>query len=102
MSVIMMLRAKADPKRLREVINSDPSRVEAIDARAKEHGAIHHRFIGNVDGSEIVVLDEWESPEAFQRFFEASPDIGQIMQEVGVTSEPEVTFWNELDTIDRF
>jgi heme-degrading monooxygenase HmoA len=77
MSVIMMLRAKADPKRLREVINSDPSRVEAIDARAKEHGAIHHRFIGNVDGSEIVVLDEWESPEAFQRFFEASPDIGR-------------------------
>jgi heme-degrading monooxygenase HmoA len=102
MSVIVMLRAKADPERLREVINSDRSRAEAIDARAKEHGAIHHRFIGSVEGGEVIVLDEWESPEAFQRFFEASPDIAQMMQEIGVTSEPEITFWNELDTIDTF
>jgi hypothetical protein len=35
-------------------------------------------------------------------FFEASPDIAQMMQEIGVTSEPEITFWNELDTIDTF
>jgi len=24
------------------------------------------------------------------------------MAETGVTSEPEVTFWHEIDTIDRF
>ena len=102
MSVIMMLRAKADPERVREVINSDPSRIEAINARAKELGAIHHRFVGNVDGGEVIVLDEWESPDGFQRFFEASPEIPQMMQEIGVTSEPEITFWRELDTIDKF
>jgi heme-degrading monooxygenase HmoA len=102
MSVTMMLRVKADPERVREVINSDPARIEAINARAKELGAIHHRFTANVDGTEVVVVDEWESPEAFQKFFEASPDIGQMMQEIGVTSEPEITFWNELPTNDAF
>ena len=32
-----------------------------------------------------------KSPEAFQTFFESSPEIPEIMAEVGVTSEPVVT-----------
>jgi heme-degrading monooxygenase HmoA len=102
MSVTMMLRVKADAKRLQEVINGDPSRWQAINARAKELGAIHHRFLASADGTEIVVVDEWESHEAFQKFFESSPEIPQIMADTGVTSEPEITFWHELGTDDRF
>jgi heme-degrading monooxygenase HmoA len=102
MSVFMMLRVKADAARLQEVINNDEARVQAINSRAKGLGAIHHQFLAGADGSEIIVLDEWESPEAFQKFFESSPEIPQIMQEVGVTSEPEITSWHVLDTVDRF
>ena len=102
MSVTVMLRAKADPKRLQEVINSAESRTETVNTRAKELGAIHHRFLASADGTEILVVDEWESPEAFQKFFESSPEIPQMMAESGVTTEPEVTFWHEVDTIDRF
>ena len=102
MGVTMMLRVKADAARVQETINGDASRWQAINARAKELGAIHHRFFASADGTEIVVIDEWESPEAFQKFFESSPEIPQIMQGVGATSEPEVTFWHELDTDDRF
>lgn len=102
MSVIMMLRVKADPARLQEFINSDASRWQTINARAKDLGAIHHQFLGSPDGAEVVVLDEWESPEAFQKFFESSPEIPTIMQEAGVTSEPEITFWHKLDTDDTF
>jgi heme-degrading monooxygenase HmoA len=102
MSVIMMLRVKADAKRLQDVINSDESRWRAVNSRAKELGAIHHRFLASADGTEIIVLDEWESPEAFQKFFESSPEIPQIMAEVGVTSEPDITFWHPVDTADSF
>jgi heme-degrading monooxygenase HmoA len=102
MSVTMMLRVKADPTRLQEIINGDPARWQATNARAKELGAIHHRFLASADGSEIVVVDEWASHEAFQKFFESSPEIPQIMADTGVTSEPEITFWHELDTDDRF
>ena len=38
----------------------------------------------------------------FQKFFEASDEIRAIMAEIGVTSEPEVTFWHALDTLDDF
>ena len=102
MSVIVMLRVKADAKRLQEVIDGNEARWRAINSRAKELGAIHHRFLGSADGTEIVVLDEWESPEAFQKFFESSPEIPQIMGEVGVTSQPEITFWRALETADSF
>ena len=86
MSVIMMLRVKADAKRLQEVVDADEARWRAVNTGAKELGAIHHRFLGSADGNEIVVLCEWASPEAFQRFFESSPEIPTIMAEVGVTS----------------
>jgi putative drug exporter of the RND superfamily len=102
MSVIMMLRVKADAKRLQEVVDGDEARWRAINTRAKELGATHHRFLASPDGTEIIVLDEWESPEAFQKFFESSPEIPAIMAEVGVTSEPVITFWHPVDTADTF
>src|SRR5205823_6745863 len=67
MSVIVMLRIKAEAKRLQEVIDSDETRWQAINSRAKELGAIHHRFLGSADGTEIIVLDEWESPRSEER-----------------------------------
>ena len=100
MSVIMHLRVKADPKRLEEIMSGSP--WPQINERAKELGSIHHRFLGSADGTEILVVDEWESPEAFQKFFESSPEIPEMMQKVGVTSEPEISFWHELETPDKF
>jgi hypothetical protein len=97
----MMLQAEGDPERVAQIMQ-DPQRWESINARAKEHGAIHHRFLASADGGTIAVLDEWESPEGFQRFFESSPEIPQIMQDAGVTSEPRISFWHPLDTPDQF
>ncbi|HEX3330399.1 MAG TPA: hypothetical protein VHS27_10800 [Gaiellales bacterium] len=101
MSVFMLLQVEGDPSRVPEVM-SDAERWQSINARAKEHGAIHHRFLASADGKMIGVLDEWESAEGFQRFFEASPEIPQMMAQAGVTSEPRVQIWHPLDTPDQF
>ena len=51
--------------------------------------------------SEILVVDEWPSSEAFQRFFDsAGPEIQQIMSQAGVSSRPVVTSWRKLATGD--
>jgi heme-degrading monooxygenase HmoA len=102
MSVTMMLRIKADAGRLQAVVDGNEARWRAVNGRAKALGAIHHRFLASADGREIVVIDEWESPEAFQKFFGSSPEIPEIMTEVGVTSEPDITFWHPVDTADSF
>jgi hypothetical protein len=102
MSVFMMLQVEGDPKRLQDAMAANGARLEKINASAKEHGAIHHRFYASADGGTLAVFDEWESEEGFKRFFGSSPEIPQLMQEAGVTSEPRIAFWHPVDTPDQF
>jgi quinol monooxygenase YgiN len=100
MSVIMTMRMKADPKKLEEIAAQDPGRIQSIAGAAKEAGLIAHRFYGSDDG-QVMVIDEWPDAQSFQRFFEQqSSNIQPMMEESGVQSEPEVTFWQKLETGD--
>lgn len=75
--------------------------IRAISARAKQHGLIAHRFHGTEDGR-IMVVDEWPDPDSFQAFYaEAREQIEPLMREIGVTSDPEVTFWRRLESHDE-
>ena len=98
MSVLMTLRVKADAKKLEELAAKHPEVLSEISDRGREAGAISHRFYGNDD--EVIVVDEWPDEGAFRRFFDASPEIASMMQEVGVTTQPEITFWRKLETHD--
>jgi quinol monooxygenase YgiN len=99
-SVVMTLRVAADPARVEKFANENAELMQTIGDRARSGGCISHAFYGG-DG-QILVLDEWESAEAFQSFFDGSPEIPEMMGSVGVTSEPEVSFWQKLDTKDDF
>jgi hypothetical protein len=95
-SVLMTLRVSGDSKG----IEATPQEtLDTIIARAKENGLIAHRFWGN--GSEIFVVDEWQDQGSFQKFFDSSPEIPEMMRAAGVTSEPTVEFWSPLDVDDR-
>lgn len=101
MSVLMTFRVKGDPALLEKRAGEDPAAIRAISDDAKKYGVIAHRFYGSDDG-QIMVVDEWPDAESFERFFAANRGtIEPMMAEVGVTSEPEVTFWRELDTHDQ-
>jgi hypothetical protein len=102
MSVYMLLQVKGDVKRVQETMRSAPDRWEAINARAKGLGAIHHQFATSGDGGTIFVFDEWESAEGFQKFFDSSPEIGEMMAAAGVTERPQITFLHPLETPDAF
>jgi heme-degrading monooxygenase HmoA len=101
MPVLMTFRVAGDPTELERRATENPARMQAIADDAKTRGAISHRFYGSDDGT-IMVVDEWESAEQFHAFFADHPEIQDLMGEVGVTSEPEVRFWHELDTHDQF
>jgi heme-degrading monooxygenase HmoA len=100
MAVLMTLRAKGDASELERRADANPDAMQSIAAKAKPHGLISHRFYGGDDGT-IMVVDEWESEEGFRAFFEASPEIAEMMREVGVTEPPTIEFWRELETHDR-
>lgn len=102
MSVIVTIRASADGAKIEAFAAADPSRMQAIVAKASQHGLIAHRFYATDDGR-IMVLDEWPDAESFQAFFaEAQDEIGPIMAGAGMQGEPEISFWRELNTHDQF
>jgi heme-degrading monooxygenase HmoA len=102
MSVMIGLRIPVDPKRFEEVANGNQERLMSISERAKQHGAMSHTFYASEAGDEVLSVDTWPDSESFQQFFSSSPDIGELMGEAGVTSEPRPVFWHEMDTPDKF
>lgn len=98
MSVLMTFRVAGDAGKLEASAAEKPGALKEIAARAREYGLEAHRFYGS--DNEILVVDRWPDAESFQRFFAASPDIGEMMAGAGVTGEPEVTFWRPLDIDD--
>ena len=101
MPIIMTFRVKGDPNKLEQIAAGDREAMSSIAAQAKEHGLIAHRFYGSDDG-QIMVVDEWPDASSFQAFFEQSRDrIEPLMQQAGVSSEPEITFWRKLETHDE-
>ena len=101
MSVIMTLVLDGDPSAMERYAAANADQLSAIRDHAVEHGLIAHRFYGG-DGK-IMVVDEWPDAESFQSFFaHMEGEIGPMMQEVGVTSEPHPSFWRKLETGDDY
>jgi hypothetical protein len=102
MSVIVTVRLSGDPKRLEEYAAANPDAMRAIAERAKENGAIAHRFYGS-DDDRIMVADEWPDAETFERFFaEARGDIDAMFTTLGIGGEAELAIWRKLETHDEF
>jgi len=99
MSVLVTIRVSGDVAKFRQIMDNEPDRFSSIADVSKTSGAIHHRF-GIGDGF-VLVVDEWESAEAFQTFFK-SPEIAQIMAESGAQGEPEITFAEAIESPDQF
>ena len=99
MSTLMILRAKGDPTALEKYSADHPEVLAGIIEKAKSHGVLRHRFFGG-DG-EIIVVDEWPDQASFQRFFDASPEIAEMMASIGVTAPPDITFATEMSMGDN-
>jgi len=100
MSVIVVGKFNADPQRLEAVFAAREKDVLAVSQDSKSQGALHHCF-ADADGK-VLVVDEWESAEAFQRFFAAQSAIPGLMQEVGVQGAPEFSFYPVVQTPGQF
>jgi heme-degrading monooxygenase HmoA len=100
MSVYMSLRVKADADRLAKAAAENQEMLQAIAARARDKGCIHHRF-ARQDG-DVLVIDEWDSEDSFWSFFKADPDVPKLMQAAGAEGEPQVMFFEPLSLGDEF
>lgn len=94
MSVLMTLRVSADPKAIEETA---PEVLRQVIDRAKGYGVISHHFYGT--DNEVLVIDEWPDEASFQKFFESSPEVKDMMERAGA-GQPDIAFWHHLDVED--
>jgi hypothetical protein len=77
-----------DTEQFESFMAANTKRVEELSDRAKAAGCLRHRFA--VGDGQVIVVDEWETAEAFNSFI-SSPDIQSVMGEMGARGEPVVT-----------
>lgn len=101
MSVLITMKVAGDVATFRRALEERSEEFAKIGEGAKADGAIHHRF-GIGDGY-ILVVDEWESTEQFQKFF-SNPDLQAFMGEIGggTGAPPEITVAEAIESADRF
>jgi heme-degrading monooxygenase HmoA len=85
----------ADVGKAIEGLQAHAALIEEITEDTTGAGIIHHRFVAGAD--ELVVIDEWESAEQFQRFFEGNPKVERVTSVIGVTGPPAVTVYTSFE-----
>ena len=100
MSVIVTMRVGGDTDQFRRFIETQQDTLRRISDDARSQGCLHHRF-GVGDGF-VLVVDEWESAEQFQSFFQGHPDLPGVMRDAGAQGEPDITFSEAVSTADQF
>ena len=100
MSVLVTMKVEGDTEQFRRFIASEEDLLRQIAADARDGGCLHHRF-GVGDGF-VLVVDEWETAEAFQRFFQGHPKLPEVMQRAGAQGEPAFEFGEAVTSADQF
>jgi hypothetical protein len=101
MSVLITIKFAVSGETMQKVAVDNAALMTTIIDDGRRHGAVHHQFVQDPDGSTVVV-DEWPDEDSFHRFFDAQQDIREVMSRAGVTEPPEVRVYPVLDTPDRF
>jgi hypothetical protein len=102
MPVTMSLRIAVHPARFEEAMTSDPQRLQTVADRARQYGATRHRFYAIQDGAEVLIVQEWPSPEICEQFFGDSPDFAQIIDDSGFVGELEPVYWQAIESPATF
>ena len=78
-----------------EGLNNNAEFLEKILDSTKGGGILHHRFVAGE--RELMVIDEWETAEQFQSFFDGNAQVAEVMTSIGMTGPPEVSVFASID-----
>jgi quinol monooxygenase YgiN len=100
MSVLIVGKFQGDTVKFRQALVDRAAEFAEIADEAQAAGAIHHRF-GVGDGY-VIMVDEWESVDHFQKFF-GNPDLQAFIGSVGAApAPPELVMAEAVSSPDQF
>jgi quinol monooxygenase YgiN len=100
MSVLVIGKFQGDTAKFRQALTDRAGEFAKIADMARAEGGIHHRF-GIGDGC-VVIVDEWQTAEHFQRFF-ANPELQAFIGSAGADpAPPEITVTEAISSPDQY
>jgi quinol monooxygenase YgiN len=100
MSVLVIGKFKGDTAKFQRALADRADEFAKISEESKAVGGLHHQF-GVGDGY-VLIVDEWESVDQFQKFM-ANPDLQAFIGSVGGAPEPpEVIVAEAISSPDEF
>jgi hypothetical protein len=100
MSVLIALKFQGDVATFRRALADHSEEFAKFSVEAQAAGGIHHRFA--VGDGFVLVVDEWESVEHFQKFF-AQPDLQALIAKSGAApAPPEITIGEVISSPDQY
>jgi len=85
MSVLVIGKFQSDTATFRQALADRAGELAGYADMARAAGGIHHRF-GVGDGF-VLVVDEWESAEHFEKFF-SNPKLQAFIGSIGAAPVP--------------
>jgi hypothetical protein len=98
-SVLIIAKFPGDTAVFNKVLVERSDYLAKLGNEARAVGAIHHRF-GVGDGY-VVVVDEWETAEQFERYI-GKPELQAIIAEMGASGAPDVIVAEAVSSSDEF
>lgn len=86
--VLIVMTVPADTAQFESFVAGNKQLIEESTEKAKAGGCTSHLFA--VGEGQIIVVDQWESTEQFRTFI-GSPEIQQVLGQMGATGEPQIT-----------
>jgi hypothetical protein len=100
MSVLVTVKFPGDTATFRQALVDRADEFAKTSEAAQAAGGIHHRF-GVGDGF-VLVVDEWETLDQFQRFF-GDPSLQAFIATVGAApAPPEITVTEAVASPDQY
>lgn len=101
MSVLVTVKIPGDTNTFTKSLKDRADEFREVSERGRKAGALHHRFA--VGDGFVLVEDEWETADAFQKFF-SDPEMMKFVSSVGgdASTPPQITFGEAVDSSDKF
>lgn len=101
MTAIVINRYRTNAAVIEEGARAGRGNVEALAEMARAGGCLHHRVAVSDDNREIIMIDEWQDEEAYNRWA-LKPDVIEIVTRFGLNEPPESDYYRAIYGVGEF
>jgi quinol monooxygenase YgiN len=93
----VIVTARLGPREARDPRHGQLVELRDLVAFVKERGCLHHQLL-DLDG-DWWLIEEWESPERFEAFFDRTPEFRRALCDAGFREFPDnLRLWRPIES----